>query len=190
MGQSVRDFGVSLEVFELRDDVGADERDVKSARIAGGNARREKLPGGLDVAEPFGGERQAAEVAAHGGIAGIGRQNGFDGSAVGVAADDDVADAENFDCVFDGRGNAASHGALRRNDVAGGAAEEHVAGLGLEDEVGDDARVGAGNEEDVGLLDVGEEVEVVLHAGEDIAAEAGVALEKMFHGRRVGRFSV
>jgi hypothetical protein len=33
-------------------------------------------------------------------------------------------------------------------------------------------------------------VEVVLHAGEDIAAEAGVALEKMFHGRRVGRFSV
>src|SRR5580698_3107557 len=55
VGQSARDFRMSLQVFELRDHVGADERDVESARIAGGDAGREKLPGGLHVAEPFGG---------------------------------------------------------------------------------------------------------------------------------------
>jgi len=91
------------------------------------------------------------------------------------------ADVEDFDSVFDSGGNAAWHLALRRNDVAHGAAEEHVAGLGLEDQVGNDARVGAGDEEDVGLLAVGEKVKLILPLREDVAAEAGIALEETFH---------
>jgi len=55
MGQSASDFRVCFQVFELRDDVGADQRDVERARIAGGDARRKELPGGFEVAEPFGG---------------------------------------------------------------------------------------------------------------------------------------
>ena len=121
------------------------------------------------------------QIAMVAGIAGIRRKDGFDGAAVGVTANDDVADVEDFDGVFDSGGNAAWHLALRRNDVAHGAAEEHVAGLGLEDQVGNDARVGAGDEEDVGLLAVGEKVKLILPLREDVAAEAGIALEETFH---------
>jgi len=131
------------------------------------------FPRRLDVAEPFGGEGQAGEV----GLV----EHGFEGAAVGVAADDDMADVEDFDGVFDGGGDAAGHGAVGRANVARGAAEEHVARLGLEDEVGDDAGVSTGDEEDVGLLQFGEKVELVLHAGEDFAAEFSVTVEEALH---------
>jgi hypothetical protein len=35
-------------------------------------------------------------------------------------------------------------------------------------------------------LHVGQEVKVVFHAGEDVAAEAGVAVEESFHREFVG----
>ena len=72
---------------------------------------------------------------------------------------------------------------MGRDDVASGAAQEHVAGFGLEDEGGNDAGIGAGDEEDIGLLHVGQKVELVLHAGEHFAAEAGVAVEETLHYR-------
>ena len=75
---------------------------------------------------------------------------------------------EHFDGILDRRGNAASHHAVRRNDVADGAAEEHVAGFGLQDQIGNDARVGTGDEEGVGRLTIGEEAEALLLAGKDL----------------------
>jgi hypothetical protein len=132
-------------------------------------------PGGwFDVAEPARGERQAGDFAAGREVRGIG-QDGLDGSAIGVAADDDVLDVEDFDRILDGGGDSARHGAVRRDDVARGAAQEHVSGLSLKDESGYDAGIGAGDEEDIGLLHVGKKMELVLHAGEDFAEELLVA---------------
>ena len=93
-----------------------------------------------------------------------------------------MLDVEDSDGVLDGGGDAAGHGSVGRDDVADGAAEEHVAGLGLEDEVRDDAGVGAGDEEDVGFLEFSEEMEVVFESWEDFAAEFGVAGEEALHG--------
>jgi len=71
---------------------------------------------------------------------------------------------------------------MRGNDVAGIATEEEVAGLGLEDEAGNDAGVGAGDEEGLGCLTVSQQMEVILPARKDVTAEAGIAPEKALHG--------
>ncbi len=180
VGEGARDRGVGLEVFELGDDVGVDKGGVEGRNIGAVDAGRKEFPGWFNVAEPLSGEGQARQVAGGAGVGGIG-QNGLDRSAIGVATDDDVVDVEDFDGVLDGGGDAAGHGAVGGDDIAGGAAEEHVAGLGLEDEVGDDAGVGAGDEEGVRLLHVGQEMELVLHGGEDFAAELFVAGEETVH---------
>jgi hypothetical protein len=94
-------------------------------------------------------------------------EGGFEGAAVGVAADDGVFYVQDFDGVLDGGG------ARRRrrlpagdgDDVAGVAGDEEVAGAGLEDEVGDDAGVRAGDEEPLGGLHLGEQVELRLLLG-------------------------
>src|SRR5262249_2311909 len=68
-----------------------------------------------------------------------------------VAADDDVPHLEHADRVLDRRRLAAGGRAVRGDDVAGVAEDEQVARLGLGDEVGVDARVGAGDEQGEGV---------------------------------------
>ncbi len=98
-----------------------------------------------------------------------------------MAADDDVPHVQDLDGVLDGGRDAAGHGAVGRDNIADGAAQEHVAGLGLENQIGDDARVGAGDEEHVGLLALCEEAEAVAMLRKDVATEAGVALKETLH---------
>jgi len=181
MGDGSGYFRVGFQILELGDDVGADERGVERRDVRVGDARRKVIPGGLDVAEPFGGQREAGQVAADAGVVRVGRKDSFDGAAVGVAANDNVTDVEDFDGVLDGGGDAAGHGAVGRDDVANDAAEEHVAGLGLEDEVGHDAGVGAGDEQNVRVLAVGEEMEAVFMGGEGLGAEFSIAGEETLH---------
>ena len=73
------------------------------------------------------------------------------GPAVGVAAHDDVRHAEDLDRVLDRGRGPAGHRHVR-NDVAHVANDEEIAGLGARDEIGDDARVRAGDEERLRVL--------------------------------------
>jgi hypothetical protein len=76
-----------------------------------------------------------------------------------VAADDDVLHAQCQHRVFDGSGNAAIHLPVRRNDVADVTGDEQIARRAVGDELGNDARVGAGNEHRPWLLRRGEFLE-------------------------------
>jgi hypothetical protein len=167
------DGGLGSEVCQLGDDVAANDRGefglialFRAQRLAVGE-------GSLDVVQPaagFGKIFQALRI-----------QCGLERAAVGVAAEDGVTDLEDFDGVFDGGGDAVDFIAGDGDDVTGVAGDEEVAGLGLEDEVGDDAGVRTGDEEVLGRLRLGEEVEVVALFGEDFFVKAPVSLNQIVH---------
>ena len=100
-----------------------------------------------------------------------------------MAADDDVAHAERGDGIFDGRRHAAVHRRERRDDVAGVAADEEVAGLRLEDMLGHHARIRAGDHQRLGLLPLaGETGEQFAAVGENDLLEAEYATDQFVHG--------
>ena len=78
--------------------------------------------GGTAMAQPFLYVRQA--------LKGRDIQCTFDGTAVGVAADDDVSHAEHRHSIFDGSGHASGLVAVGRDHVAGITADEQVTGVG------------------------------------------------------------
>jgi hypothetical protein len=137
---------------------------------AGGLAMGE---GSLDVVQPAAGFGQILEALAV--------EGGFEGSAVGVAAEDDVLDLEDVYGVLDGGRDAVDVAGRDGNDVADAAADEEVAGFGLEDQVGENAGVRAGDEEPLGGLGLGEQVKMVALEGEDFGAEALVSCEQPGH---------
>ena len=94
-----------------------------------------------------------------------------------MAAEDGVFHLEDFDGVFDGGGAAVYVIAGDGDDVARVAGDEKVAGLGLENEIGDDARVGAGDEEILRRLAVGEQMKLIPLMGEDFVVKAPVSFD-------------
>lgn len=74
--------------------------------------------------------------------------NSFDGSAVGVTADDDLFDLEHADSVFDGgplSGSFAVAVVKRGDQISSISDDEEFSGLGLRDQGWIDARIGAGD---------------------------------------------
>ena len=165
---------LGFEVGELGDDVAADEGGEFGVFAFFGAGGLLVGKGAFDVIEPAAGARQIFEAFLV--------EGGFEGAAVGVAAEDDVADVEHFDGVLDGGGDAVVAFAGGGDNVAGVAGDEEVAGIGTEDEVGDDAGVGAGDEEPAGALAVGEQLVLLPADGEDLVEEVLMALKKLFHG--------
>src|SRR3546814_14962275 len=99
-----------------------------------------------------------------------------------MATDDDVAHAQRRDGIFHRRRHAAILRRKGRNDVAGVAAYEHVAGFGLHDMFGRHAAVRAGNHEGLRALAVGDELcEQVGAAGEDALFEIENASAEVVH---------
>lgn len=162
-GESSGDAGVGTEVVELGEDVFLDHDDV--ALVAGEIGVAEG-----DAAGAFGMVEPGADDGHLGD--GIGVHGGMHGAAVGVAADDDVFNAEDHDGVFDGGGNAAHGLAIGGHDVAGVADGEEVTGFRVGDHVGDDAGVRAGDEEGAGELAGDEFIEKVLALGVNFGFEA------------------
>jgi len=78
----------------------------------------------------------------------------LESAAVGVAAEDDVLYLQHFDCVLDGCGDAVDIIAAYGDDVADAARKKEITGTGLEDEVRQNARVGASDEQGDGSLTV------------------------------------
>lgn len=176
-GKSGLDIGVGPEVVKLDEDVRVGESGVSSEFLGVVFHFAKVLPGGLDVMKPVANALEAGEC--------IGIHEGADDAAIGVAADDQVADTKHLDGVFDGGGNAAGGLAGAGNDIAGVAANEEISGLSLEDEIGNDARVGTGDEEILGLLAFGEKMELIATRGKKTCQETLVSLNELLHERRL-----
>ena len=73
-----------------------------------------------------------------------------------MATHHDVLDAEHGYSVFNRRGNTARDACMRGHDIACIANDEQIARLGLCDQVGIDARIGAGDEQNFGALPIRE----------------------------------
>ncbi|MNP41737.1 hypothetical protein D3C76_1354530 [compost metagenome] len=104
------------------------------------------------------------------------------GATVGVAADDDVVYAQCQHGVFDGAGNAAVHLAIRRYHVTDVTGHEQVARRTLGDQLGDDARVGAGDEHGTRGLRGGELLEQLLLLGEYVMVKTQEAVDDVLQG--------
>jgi hypothetical protein len=95
----------------------------------------------------------------------------FDRTAMGVAADDDVADPETVDRVLDRR-LLARWDAVGWYDVACVAEHEQVAQLGLGQHRGVDPGIGASDKQRVRALAAHQALEVAASRCEDIALES------------------
>jgi len=178
VSQRFCDAGLGAQVDELGDDVAADDGGEFGVFAVGGVEGLAVGEGAFDVFEPAAGFGEIFQALAVDG--------GFERTAVGVAADDGVFDVEDFDGVLDGGGAAVNVGSGDGDDVAGVAGNEEVAGTGLKDEVGDDAGVGAGDEEPLGGLRLGEQVVLRSFLRKDVAMKALVAFDEGFDVLLVG----
>lgn len=116
----------------------------------------------------------------------IGIQEGTYGSAIGVAANDDFGDLKDGGGVFDAGGDADEVIAVDGDDVAGIPFDEEFAGGGGGDEAGDDAGIGAGEEEGLGGLAFGEAAEEGLFGGEDMIAKVADTVAELMHDSIIG----
>ena len=89
----------------------------------------------------------------------VGVEHGTHGAAVRMPAHDDVLYAKGEHRVFDSRGNTAVHLAVGRHHVTDVTGHEQVAWGALGDQLGHDARVGAGDEHCPWALGSGEFLE-------------------------------
>jgi len=163
-GQGDGDGGMGLQGFDLHEDVfldrGSEEGFAGELAVFG----LHDAAGGFGVLLPVGDGWHFGD----GGRV----EHPFHGPAVRMAANDDVANLQGHDGEFD-RGNlAAAGGAVSRDQVAGVAEDEEIAGAGVGNEVGIDAGVGAGDEERLRLLATGELLEKLGSRPKDVALEA------------------
>jgi len=94
-GEGLLDVGVGTQVIQLDEDVGVG-KSLVAGQLAGISFDFvDVLPSRLDVLKPFADAIEALE--------GFGRHKGADDAAIGVAAHDEVAHAEDLDSVFNGR---------------------------------------------------------------------------------------
>ena len=170
--QGFGDAGLGAEIDELGDDVAADDGGEFGVFALFGAEGLAVSEGSFDVVQPA---TRLGEV-----LEALAVEGGLEGAAVGVAAEDDVLYLQGFYGVFDGGGDAVDFVAAYGDYIANAAGEEEVAGAGLEDEVGDDAGVRTGDEQPLGGLHLGEQVELGFLVREDVAVEAAVAFHEGF----------
>ena len=118
----------------------------------------------------------------HGVESAFGREVRLHRAAVGVAANDDVCNAEAHDGIFDRGGHAAVYPLPGRYDVARIADHEQFAGLGLGDEFRYHTAVGTAYHQSRGALPVAPEgLEALLVFGIDRIAKPRHAFHQLFH---------
>ena len=83
------------------------------------------------------------------------------GPAIRMAAQNSVGHLEDFHRVLDGGGGAIHVVGSDGNHVARVARNKQIAGTGAEDEIGHDARVGAGDKQPLRRLAFGQQVKLV-----------------------------
>ena len=119
------DCGLDFEAFELGDDVAADEGGQFRTFSVGGVEGLAMVEGRLDMLEPAAGLGQACE--------GLAVYGSLERASIRVAAEDGMADLEDFDSIFNGCRHTVHVRAGDGDDVAGVAGDEEVAGLCAEE---------------------------------------------------------
>lgn len=134
--------------------------------------------------EPAGDERQPRHP--------LRVENRLDRPAVRVAADDDVAHVQHLDGVFDRRRYTAQHASVeRRDDVAHVSHDEELTGRGRRDEIGNDARVTARDEERLRALSrLGQLLEKTAIRGEIVRPEVVNPCRELLHTWTLARIVV
>jgi hypothetical protein len=113
-------------------------------------------------------------------VKGFRMERAFHDAAISVAADDDRRDTQNADGIFNGRRDASDGIGIGRHDVTDDAADEEFTGLGLSEQAGVDAGIGAGDEQGVGALVESEFFEEILMLRIDVFLKAGDAAKEFF----------
>jgi D-alanyl-D-alanine carboxypeptidase len=164
------------EVEPLGYHVAANESGEVRAVAVGRIQRLAVVESGFDMRQPAAGFGQMLEVFA--------LDSRFHRSAIGVAADDDMPYPHHVDGILDGGSDAVNIIAGDRNHVTDGARDEQLAGTGAQDQVGDNARIGAGDEEKFGRLALSQQAELRPALRKHFADEFLVSLEEAFHNRQ------
>lgn len=169
--EGLADHRIGAEVLELVNDVPLG--DGGELIFFGQFHRHDMAAGVFAVGEPAGYSGQVLGF--------VGAPDGFHGAAVGVAADDDVRNLEDFEGVFKARGFAGVFTVKGRHEVAGVTVDEEFTGGGVSDEGRVDAGVGAGDEERGGRLALGETLEKGFVLGEDVALKCNYTFADGLH---------
>src|SRR5438105_981829 len=128
----------------------------------------------LGVGEPRRDRRERGELP--------GLQQSLHGSAVGVAADNDVLDAECGNGELDGRRLSAAGGTVRRYNVPGVAEDKQVAWLGSSEQVWINAGVRASDKQGFGILALRQLLKQSLERAETLLLKLVNALDQLLHG--------
>ncbi len=161
------------QVVELREHVLLDQRVDPGLLVQLRMVLADHDLGARGIVEPALDGRQALQL--------LGMQQRLHRAAVRMAADDDVLHVEGGDRVFDRRGDATIDVAVRRRDVAGVAADEQVARLGLNDQVGHDTRIRAGDQQRFRLLPRRERAKEVAVLLINLVLEAQRSIDQSLH---------
>ncbi len=161
------------EVDELGDDVSPDDGGEFGVFAFFWTERLPVGEGAFDMMQPAAGFGQLFQALAV--------ERSLERAAVGVAAEDDVLYLQYFDCVLDGCGDAVDIIAAYGDDVADAARKKEITGTGLEDEVRQNARVGASDEEPLRVLHLGQQMKLLSLAGKAFAMKALMPFNQLLH---------
>lgn len=176
--QPDRDGRMSLQVFDLREDVffdgGAEEFVARQVVVLGPH----DLPSRFGELQPLGSIGKFGEH--------LGFEQAFHRPALGMAADDDVLDVERADGELDRRRFAAIARAVRGNHVARIAENKQIAWRGLRDQIRIDARIAASDEHRVRRLAGAEPLEEVALFFENLRAKMMDPGDELLDGHGAG----
>lgn len=130
--------------------------------------------GGIDVFEPFGDRRCAAEVVAF--------RHGGHRTAPGVAAHHDAGNPHHRNGELDARRDAVGSARVDRDEIACRADHEQVARLAIGDQFRNDTCVGTADEQGVGTVGRRQAGEQIRLGGEDIALKVRDSGGEVVHG--------
>src|SRR5262245_27710178 len=125
--------------------------------------------GPVRVGQPCRHARHVAEM--------IRTKNGRHRTTVRMAAHDNILYPQAYDRVFDRGGDAAGSLSIWRCDIAGITTNEQIARPGLSDQVGNDARISAGQEESLRILTGSQTAKERSFLGKDVPLEPPYAVE-------------
>lgn len=167
---------VGAQVVDLGEDIFRHGDFRQFVLATGGVVIQHHAAGGFGVVEPVAHQ-------GHGFLEFLEFEEALHGSAVGMAAHDHITDPQGRDRVFNGCALAAVGRAVGGDDIARVAQDKNFPRFRLHNQVRIHPRIRAGDEENPGLLAVGELGEKILVAAEVLALELAQALDELFHGR-------
>ena len=162
-GQTSRHRRMSAKLLQLHQDVFLDGDPHEGVTLEMAVVLTNDAPRRFSVFEPGLGRAESLSRA--------GFQQGPHGTAMGVATDDDVVDTKVQYCELDGGRLGAGTDRPDRHEVAHVAHHEEFPGRRLRHQIRIDPAIGAGDEQGLGPLFMGQGLEEILVSGKDLTLE-------------------